>query len=216
MNNIYITITDDHPLVISGLTTLLHAYPHIVVQGTHLTAASLMEGLAFHQPDVLLLDILLPDQTGKELVPQILKAFPAMKILILTSLDAPAMVTTMLRRGCKGYLLKGAGPHTLAEAIETVHRGQEYIEPALKEQLLQNVIHYKQQPQEHFVLPELTQREKEVLSLIASEYTTKEIAEKLFISYRTAENHRCNLIQKLDVKNTVGLLKVAIQLGLIT
>lgn len=215
MNNIHIGIADDHPLVISGLTTLLHPYQHILVKSTSNNAAQLLEGLKFYQPDVLLLDILLPDQSGKELAPLILKDYPGIKILILTSLDAPAMVTSMLRRGCSGYLLKGASPATLVEAIETVNRGESYIEPGLKEQLLQNVIHFKKQTNDQFVLPGLTQREKEVLELIAAEYTTREIAEKLFISYRTAENHRCSLIQKLDVKNTVGLIKVAIQLGLV-
>lgn len=215
MENIYIAIADDHPMVISGLTTLLHPYRHIVVQNAYNTAAQLLEGFQFYQPDVLLLDILLPDRSGKDLVPIIRKTYPQVRILALTSLDAPAMVTSMLRRGCTGYLLKGAGPATLADAIETVYKGESYIETGLKEQLLQNVIGFKQQTSDQAVLPGLTQREKEVLELIAAEYTTKEIAEKLFISYRTAENHRCSLIQKLDVKNTVGLIKVAIQLGLV-
>lgn len=215
MENIYIAIADDHPMVISGLTTLLHPYRHIVVQNAYHTAAELLEGFQFYQPDVLLLDILLPDRSGKDLVPIIRKDYPNVRILALTSLDAPAMVTSMLRRGCTGYLLKGAGPATLADAIETVYQGESYVESGLKEQLLQNVIGFRQQANGQAELPGLTQREKEVLELIAAEYTTKEIAEKLFISYRTAENHRCSLIQKLDVKNTVGLIKVAIQLGLV-
>lgn len=215
MENIYIAIADDHPMVISGLTALLHPYQHIVVQNAYNTAAQLLEGFQFYQPDVLLLDILLPDRSGKDLVPIIRKDYPQVRILALTSLDAPAMVTSMLRRGCTGYLLKGAGPATLADAIETVYKGESYIESGLKEQLLQNVIGFRQQTNGQAGVPGLTQREKEVLELIAAEYTTKEIAEKLFISYRTAENHRCSLIQKLDVKNTVGLIKVAIQLGLV-
>lgn len=215
MENIYIAIADDHPMVISGLTALLHPYRHIVVQNAYNTAAQLLEGLKFYQPDVLLLDILLPDRSGKDLVPIIRKDYPNVRILALTSLDAPAMVTSMLRRGCTGYLLKGAGPATLADAVETVYKGESYIESGLKEQLLQNVIGFRQQSNGQAEVPGLTQREKEVLELIAAEYTTKEIAEKLFISYRTAENHRCSLIQKLDVKNTVGLIKVAIQLGLV-
>ncbi len=214
METIHIAIADDHELIISGLKTLLKPYPHINIQGTYTNARQLLEGLSFYQPDVLVLDLLLPDQSGKDITPGITTQYPNIKILILTSIDTPAMVTTMLRRGCKGYLLKGSGSGTLVSAIEAVYRGEEYIEIALREQLLQNVIRYKNQAQD-MVIPELTQREKEVLELIAKEYTTKEIAEKLFISYRTAENHRCNLIQKLDVKNTVGLVKVAIQAGLL-
>ena len=215
MKNIHIAIVDDHPLIISGLITLLQPFEHIIVGGSYTDAAQLLEGLPYFQPDVLLLDIVLPGLSGKELVTTIRNTYPGIKILVLTSLDVPAMVTTMFRRGCNGYLLKGAGPATLAEAIETVFNGKEYIDAALKEQLLQGVLNFKNQAPQQAIVPKLTQREKEILKLIAAEYTTREIAEKLFISYHTAENHRNNLIQKLDVKNTVGLVKVAIQLGLV-
>jgi DNA-binding NarL/FixJ family response regulator len=214
-NKIKIAIADDHPMVISGLISLLSPYKHILITGTYSDGNALLNGLSNSNPDVLLLDILLPGISGKDLVPLISHQFPEIKILVLTSLDAPAMVTSMLRRGCKGYLLKGAGPKMLVDAIETIYNGEEYIDPTLKEQLLQNVIKFKTDTQNQSVIPELTQREKEIIRLIAKEYTTKEISEQLFISYRTAENHRYNLIQKLDVKNTAGLVKVAIQLGLI-
>ncbi len=215
MNNIHIAIVDDHPMLINGIIDLLRPYEHILVQGTYTNAAQLLEGLSIYQPDVLLLDIMLPDQSGKELVPVILKKYPDMRILVLTSLDAPAMVTTMLRRGCAGYLLKDASPEALVEAIETVYKGEEYIEPRLKKHLIQNVTKFTSNLQNQFVVPELTHREKEILKMITAEYTTREIAEKLFISFRTAEHHRNNLIQKLDVKNTAGLVMVAIQLGLV-
>lgn len=214
-NNISIIIVDDHPMVLSGLKTLLYPYKHIVVLDTCTNSGQLLETLQYHQPDVLLLDILLPDTSGKEILPLLKKQYPEMKILVLTSLDTPAMVTAMMRRGSNGYLLKGAEPEMLTEAIETIHRGEDYIDPVLKEQLVQNVFNFKKQAQDKKIVPELTQREKDVLELIAMEYTTREIAEKLYISYHTAENHRNNLIQKLDVKNTVGLVKIAIQLGLI-
>jgi len=214
MEKINIFIADDHPLVAAGLTTLLKPYKQIRVLGSYMNAVRLMEGLRQRLPDVLLLDLMLPDRSGKELVADIREAHPDLRILVLTSLDMPAMISSMMRRGCRGYLLKGAGPEVLLEAIEAVHRGETYIEPALRESLLQNVIQYKSK-NEAIPLPELSEREKEILQLIAQEYTTREISEKLFISYRTAENHRYNLLQKLDVKNTVGLVKAAIQLGLI-
>jgi DNA-binding NarL/FixJ family response regulator len=209
-----LAIADDHPLVISGIISLLHAYRQIHISGAYPNGAALMEGLKQRQPQVLILDLMLPDTSGKDLVPIIRAQYPAVEILVLTSLDAPALVGAMLRRGCRGYLLKGAGPELLMEAIDAVHRREEFIDPVLKEQLLHHVIKYKKEKQQEMIIPELTQREKEILQLIAAEYTTREIAEKLFISYRTAENHRYNLIQKLDVKNTAGLVKVAIQLGL--
>lgn len=138
-----------------------------------------------------------------------------MQILILTSLDAPATVNSMMRRGSKGYLLKGAGAATLVEAIETVYRGETYVDPSLKEIFFRNAIKYKETQPEQPLLPRLSQREKEILRLIANECTTKEIAEALFIGFRTAENHRYNLLQKLDVKNTAGLVKIAMQMGLL-
>jgi DNA-binding NarL/FixJ family response regulator len=215
MHKINIILVDDHPMVVAGLITLLKPYRHIKVIATYTQATALLEGLKRQLPDVLLLDLVLPDWQGKELVSEILTMYPKLKILVLTSIDIPAMVSSMMRRGCRGYLMKGAGPAMLAEAIETVNRDEEYIEPALQELLLQNVTRYKTHQEGLSILPELSQREKEILKLIAEENTTKEISEKLYISYRTAENHRYNLIQKLDVKNTAGLIKVAIQLGLI-
>ncbi len=215
MSKINIVVVDDHPMVLTGLTTLLKPYKHIKVTGAYATAAELMAGLEQRLPDVLVLDLVLPDGSGKDLVPEILKSYPGLPVLILTSIDVPAMVSSMMRRGCKGYLLKGAGPEMLVEAIETVYKQEEYIEPELKEQLLQNVIKYKTAKPDLPLLPELSEREKEILQLIANENTTREISEKLYISYRTAENHRYNLIQKLDVKNTAGLVKIAIQLGLV-
>lgn len=214
MKHIDIAIADDHPMVISGIISLLQPCRHIQVSGAYPNGAALMEGLKQRQPQVLLLDLLLPDTSGKELAPRIKEQYPELEILVLTSLDAPALVSTMLRRGCKGYVLKGAGSLLLQEAIETVNRKEKFIDPMLKEQLVQHVLKYKEEHQQTSLMPELTQREKEILQLIAAEHTTKEISEKLFISYRTAENHRYNLIQKLDVKNTAGLVKVAIQLGL--
>jgi DNA-binding NarL/FixJ family response regulator len=203
MSKINVTIVDDHPMVLTGLETLLKPYKNIKVTALYTRAQELMEGLVSQLPDVLLLDLLLPDRSGKDLVPELLRLYPS-------------MVSGMMRKGCKGYLLKGAWPDALVEAIETVSRGEEYIEPALKEQLLQHVTRFKhQQNQDNDLLPELSQREKEILKLIAEENTTKEISEKLFISYRTAESHRYNLIQKLDVKNTAGLVKIAIQMGLV-
>lgn len=215
MKNINIAIADDHPMVISGLISLLAPYRHIHVVGAYPTGAALMEGLMHNRPEVLLLDIIFPDTSGKDLVTTIKALYPDVKILIVTSLDAPAMLTSLMRRGANGYLLKGAGPQLLVEAIETIYQEQEFVDPALKEQMLQNVMKYKNDASQQKTAPELTQREKEIMRLIAQEFTTKEISEKLFISYRTAENHRYNLIQKLDVKNTAGLVKLAMHLGLL-
>lgn len=210
---ILVSIVDDHPLATSGIRSMLEGYANIEVQGTYHTASALMEGLSSVLPDVLLLDILMPGQSGKVLAPAIKELYPSVKIVALTSLDAPAMVSSMMRRGCSGYLLKDTDRQNLIAAIETVHGGKEFIDPSLKEKILTRVIHPGQE--KYTVMQELTKRELQILKLLAEEYTTREISEQLFISFRTVENHRYSLLQKLDVKNTVGLVKVALKLGLI-
>ncbi len=209
---ITVAITDDHPLAVAGLQNMLSSCSHIKVLNTYSNGAELLQGLEAEQPDVLLLDVLLPDTKGPELAAVIHSKYPKINILAITSLDAPVHVKAMLRNGCKGYLLKNTDVQTLIHAIEEVHRGNEYIEPSIKEQMLQNMLHFKKQTS--IKKPSLTRRETEILHLIIEENTNQEIADKLFLSLRTIENHRFSLFQKLDVKNTVGLVKAAIQLGL--
>jgi DNA-binding NarL/FixJ family response regulator len=211
--SIKVAIIDNHPMVIHGLQTMLAPYPHIEIRATHTTGASLLEWLKEELPEVLLLDIMLTDTTGKELATFITQKYPSIRILAITSLDAPAHVKSMMRRGCLGYLLKDTEQDVLIEAIEQVYKWQQFIEPSIREQMLQNVL--KLQKKRSDTIPDLTQREKEILQLIVQEYTSQEIADKLFISQRTVEAHRFSLCQKMDVKNLVGLIKVAIQMGLV-
>lgn len=210
---IQVAIVDDHPLALNGIKAMLGRYKQILVTDTYASGMALMEGLKKRQPDVLLLDVLLPDRSGKELAPVISELYPQIRMIALTSLDSPAVLKSMMQRGCLGYLLKDTNEETLVAAIENVYRGVEFIEPSLKEYMFQNMLRYRKTGQQ--VMPELTAREKEVLRLIAAEMTTQEIADKLFISFRTAENHRYSILQKLDVKNTAGLVKLAMQMGLL-
>ncbi len=117
-----------------------------------------------------------------------------------------------MRNGCKGYLLKNTDVDTLIQAIGQVHEGHEYIEPSLKEQLMQNMFQFRKQGKKS---PTLTRREVEILHFIIEENTNQQIADKLFLSLRTVEKHRFSLLQKLDVKNTAGLVKTAIEMGLV-
>lgn len=208
---IKVAIIDDHPLAVSGLWNMLANKHNIQVTETYECGTSLLLGLQHSQPDVLLLDIRLPDYSGQELAVLIRKKYPQIRILVITSLDAPTYVKSMLSAGCSGYVLKNIRTHALVQAIEEVYNGTMYIEPTLKEQMIQ----YNQQTaksKNH--IPILTRREKEVLQLITEEYTNQEIADKLFLSLRTVENHRFSLLQKLGVKNAVGLVRMALQMGL--
>jgi DNA-binding NarL/FixJ family response regulator len=210
---IRVAITDDHPLAVSGIKSMLSLFPEIVVEDTYSSGIALLEGLKLRQPEVLLLDILLPDTSGKELAPMITKHYPDVRIVALTSLDAPAVVKIMIRKGCIGYLLKDTDEQTLRDAIVHAYQGEEFIEPSLKEHMLQHMMGHKRLTSGP--VAELTQREKEILNLIVSEHTTQEIADKLFISFRTVENHRYSLLQKLEVKNTAGLVRMAILTGMV-
>ncbi len=212
--DIKVAIADDHQMVVDGLMHMLDGYPHIQVQHTYLNGQGLLAGLQREQPDVLLLDIHLTDYVGEDLVPLIVKNYPAVRILAVTSVDNIARVRNLVRQGCLGYVLKNVQSGILVQAIETVYKGTSFITEDLKEQLLQELLHLKKELPAQPLL--LTRREKEILQLIAREYSSKEIADQLFISLNTVEIHRKHLFQKMDVKNVAGLIRKALQLGLIS
>lgn len=210
--SIKVSIADDHPLVLAGLEKLLHDSSIIDLLDFCRNGDELLLQLAKRQPDVLLLDIQMPGKHGDELARYITQTWPKISILVLTNLDQTFHVENMLLNGAMGYLLKHSDKEVLEEAIETVYKGKQFVDPSMKDQLLQDMIEARNKAA---AMPKLTQREKEVLGLIAGEYTSSEIAEKLFISYRTVENHRLNLLFKFGVKNAAGLVRKAVQLGLI-
>jgi len=209
--NIRIAITDDHPMVIMGLQNMLANYPHISIAGTYQDGTELMQGLEQDLPDILLLDVQLPGSPGDELAPDILKKYPALRILALTNLDSALCAHNMLRQGVKGYLLKTTNQDTLIEAIETVFKGGEYVEPEMKEKIAQL---NEGRTRETALKFTLTPREKEVLQLIVNGDTNKDIAQKLHIGFRTVEYYRFNILLKLDVNNTAALVKKVLRLGL--
>lgn len=209
---IKISIADDHPLIISGLQNMLRHFPEFDIIATYENGAQLLQGFAQMLPDVLLLDIQMPGQSGTELAGIIAEQYPSVRILALTNLDNNFYIKNMLRQGVLGYLLKNSKQEILVEAIKAVNTGEQYLEPSLKERVWHDMMKTQNQ---NVLQPSLTRREKEILQLIASEYTSQEIAEKLFLSLRTIETHRLNLLSKLGLKNTAGLVKVALQMGLV-
>jgi DNA-binding NarL/FixJ family response regulator len=153
----------------------------------------------------------LPDLQGPELAQKVLQQYPKIKIIILSSQDVIIQVKKMLRIGCMGYLLKDADDSVIAEAIDTVYKGGRYLSPRLNHELIEDS--FKGNRKQQNVL--LSRREKEVLKLIVDEYTNQEIADQLFLSMHTVENHRISLLHKLNVKNTAGLVRVALENGLL-
>jgi len=205
---ITVSIADDHPLIIHGIQKMLGLYDNITITGMYPDGASLLDGLEQTLPDILLLDIQMPGKNGIELAGIIQKKYPAVKIIALTNVDVPVQVKKMMRTGCMGYLLKNITPQILITAIQTVYNGEQYIYADIEKRLLN-----------HLLAPAattlITRREKEILQMIAAENTNQEIADQLHLSIYTVINHRNNLLAKLNVKNTAGLVKIAMQEGLI-
>lgn len=210
---IRLAITDDHPVVIDGLTNALHACTDIQITGLYTHAAELLKGMQKSPADVLLLDLQLPDKNGGELVPVLLKQYPGLRILILSGIESSPAIKDMMQKGCSGYLLKSRTNRALLiEAIRTVYAGTIFLDPVLKEELLQEMLIDKRKRSS--LDPKITRREKEILKLIVLEYNNRAIAETLCISQRTVETHRYNLMQKLDARNTAGLIRIASQMNL--
>jgi len=212
MNKIRLAIVDDHAVVLDGLRSMLTAFDSLEVAYTTQNGHRLLEHFQTDVPDVLLMDIQMPEINGIDLCKQIKKQYPDVRIIAFSSFDDSNYVKQIFRNGARGYLLKNSDKHTIVKAIETVMQGEEFMDETIKKLLLQESI--TGQRRSIFEVP-LTKREKEILRCIAEGLSNQEIADKLFISLRTVETHRLNINQKLDVKNTAGLVKEAIKRGLV-
>jgi len=208
---IQIAITDDHELVMQGIESMLQK-TDVTVIGKYTDAAATLDALSSAQPDVLLLDINLPDINGIDLCKQLVKLYAELKIIALSSHDDTSFVKRILRNGAHGYLLKNTGREELLEAFDTVLSGEQYLQKNIQQKLLNQSLGTKKR---NTLKPKLTRREKEVLAAICEEHTTQEIAEQLFVSPKTVETHRMNLISKLGARNSVGLVKIAMELELL-
>lgn len=207
---IKVSLVDDQVIILNGLQKILSAYPHIEIGNAYTNGEILLEELVNGQPDVLLLDLQMPNISGLELASILSKKYPEIKIIALSNVDVFIQMKQMIQNGCKGYLLKDVSPEILVKAIETVYEGGRFLNEDFQNQLLSNISNSS------ISQPVVTRREKEILKLITEEHTNQDIASMLFLSLRTVENHRNNLLQKLKVKNTAGLVKIALQQGLIS
>ncbi len=212
--SIKVVITDDHPMLLSGLKHTLSKNSNITIMGTFANGKDLLQFLQSQQPDILLLDLQLPEFPGKAIAQEVLKLYPDIKILIISSQEDSFIIDEMIQLGCVGYLPKSSTDHNqLLEAIETVHYGELYLEPSLKKDLMTNIIKGKRKSEKTMAM--LTQKEKEILKFIVEGHSSKKIADHLGISFRTVETHRFSLLQKLEVKNAAELVKKAMELHLL-
>lgn len=212
---IKVFITDDHELYLEGLCLLLKKQEGIEVVGNSLTSNQLLNGIATHDIDVLLLDVHLPDMEEEELIKKIRERKPALKVLYLTMMRGTRYIHKLMKYGIQGYLLKNTGLDELLIALKTVAGGGTYYSKEIN--INETGIDFRNTItiDDKNVKEILSKRETEILKLICSEYSNADIADKLFLSVSTVETHRKNLIAKLGVNNTVGLVKFAIKNKLI-
>lgn len=206
-----VSIVDDHLIVLNGLRSMLQNYVNIELLQVCLSGRELLNLLTKMQPDILLLDVQMPDIQGEQLAKTIKRKYPNIKIIAVTNLDAPYYLQVMLKNGVSGYILKNVNADTLARAIFSVYNGDTYIDSRIKDEYPDMVSSTNVNSES----PSLTRREQQILELIASEHTSSDIAAMLFISQGTVDIHRANLMQKLDVKNTAGLIMKGAKLGLL-
>lgn len=206
-----IAITDDHEMVLQGIVSMLENTPEVTFVGTYKNGNETLEGIPKDEPDVLLLDINLPDINGIDLSKQLLKKHPDLKIIGLTNFEDISFVKRMLKNGAHGYLLKNTDKLELLTAITTVLSGELFLQKNIQQKLLSQTT----SATDNGLKPNLTRREHDVLVAISEELTTQEISEKLFISPKTVETHRMNIMSKLGAKNSVGIIKIALEKELI-
>jgi len=202
-----ILLADDHFLVLEGLEVLLSTFPFVEKTCSALNFMQLKDLMKQETFDVLLLDIHFGKDDGREIIQKIKQLMPEMKIIALTSHSDSVTIKSSINAGFDGYLLKIDGRNEIENALKTVVDGQKYISPKTQQVFFET--------QNHKINSELTEREKEILQLIVHEKTSKEIAAALFLSEKTIESHRANIMLKMEVKNIAGMVKKAIMEGLV-
>jgi RNA polymerase sigma factor (sigma-70 family) len=211
MKSIRVLIADDHALVRAGIRALVEKIDGVVVVGEAGTGSEALELVKEHKPNLMLLDITMPDGGGFDVLDHVTKKYPDIKVIVLTVHDAGEYAIRALREGAAGFLPKSAASIELEQAIETVIRGEVYISPETSRKTL---LEYGKGTKRD-LLATLSPRQREVLRLIAEGKTTKQIAQILEISVKTVETHRAQLMERLDIHDVAGLVRYAIIVGLI-
>ena len=203
---IKVFIVDDHYMVIEGIRSLLQNEKNIEWMGHAMNADSCLSFLKNHLPDIILMDINLPDTSGIDLCKEVKTIYPSVFIIGLSTFNQQSFIHKMMDNGASGYVLKNASQEELMEGIEMVMKGKIYLSDEAAQSLRKN---------NNGEIPILTRREKEVLELIADGMTNGEIATKLFISVTTVDTHRKNLLAKFEAKNVASMIKSAAQMQFI-
>lgn len=218
MSDIKILIADDHPIFIDGIKSLIDSIEGFTVVDSAENGKVALNKIPECEPDIILMDINMPEMDGVDATRLVKEQYPDVKVIMLTMHDEIRLIKDVLEIGARGYILKNIGRDDLIKALETVSSGRPYLDPAVQEKMISSLgaseEEAKEEPNAELV-NSITQREMEILQLIALGNTSGEIAKTLFISKNTVETHRKNLLGKLSVKNTAALLKFAYQNGLV-
>ncbi len=213
MSKIRVLLAEDHQLVRAGIHALLDKMEGVAVVAEVSDGQAAVKAVDAHQPDLVLMDIAMPGLNGLEATSRITKAWPAVKVVILSMHANEEYLRQALKAGVKGYLLKGADLPELELAIRTVSRGEPYLTPSVARYAIEAYQHEGARPVNP--LDRLSPRQREILQLIAEGHSTKEIAFRLSLSAKTVETHRSQLMERLDIHDVAGLVRFAIQVGLV-
>ena len=216
-NKIKIHLADDHQVLIDGMLAVLNTNSKFEVVGHSLNGVDLVDTVKKNKAEILVMDINMPEKDGIEVLKEFSEKGYTCRVIILSSYDDVKLIKEVLKLGASGYLSKQCAGESILEAIEVVSTGKDYFSENIQDKILSSFSgHATNNTTKEFQLSNiLTERELEILKLISLELSGKEIGEKLFISSHTVETHRKNLIKKLNVKNTIGLVKYAIKNNLI-
>jgi two-component system, NarL family, response regulator NreC len=212
---IHILLADDHTILRAGLKMMLNAQPDMEVIGeAHDGRQAILEAQRL-LPDIVLMDITMPDMNGIEATKQIKKLQPEIKVLMLTMHENDEYVFQALRAGASGYMLKEAADTDLISALRIIQSGQFYLSPAAQSVMVGDYLQRVRSGEEKDSYSSLTEREREILKLVAEGYTNNQIAERLIISPKTVDTHRTHIMDKLNLHSRAELVKYAIRRGLL-
>ena len=215
-NNVRIVLADDHTILREGLRALLSADPDFEIIGEAGDGREAVRCVEKLGPDLLLMDLSMPRMSGMDAISEIKKRYPQSKIIALTVHKTEEYLLSTLQAGVDGYVLKDATHDELVMAIHNVMAGKRYLSPGISEKVIEGYLDGKEDSLAASSWQKLSQREREVLKLIAEGYKNKEIAEDLCISLKTVEKHRANLMKKLDLHNAAVLTVYAMEKGLVS
>ena len=215
-NKLRIVLADDHTILREGLRALLSVDPKFEIVAEAEDGRQAVRCVEKLGPDLLLMDLSMPRMSGIDAISEIKKRYPETKIIALTVHKTEEYLLTTLQAGAEGYVLKDATHDELVMAIHNVMAGKPYLSPGISEKIIEGYLEGKEGSLSLSSWQKLSQREREVLKLIAEGYKNKEIAEELCISLKTVEKHRANLMKKLDLHNAAGLTVYAVEKGLVS